>query len=391
MTLYSHSRLGCFEQCPLRFKFNYIDKLETEIGEGVEAFLGTRVHEALEKLYTDVKFQETPTLQKLLDYFDSEWKKNWNDAIVIVRKQYNEENFRKMGEKFITDFYNRHQPFNQEKTVSTEKRVIIKLDGGFTLQGYIDRLSCNDGVYTIHDYKTANTLPTNDKLDTDRQLALYSIAVKQDYQDCKEVRLVWHYLAFDKEFSSSRTEEQIEQLKKDIINVIKKIESTTSFPAKASALCSWCQFQGFCPNFKHLQKVESLPPNEYLSDDGVKLVNEYAATAEQLHKIEDKLEQLREALLLYSNKEGSEIIYGSDIRALIKSYPRMSFPKRGDPRQKQFIEAIKQIGLWEDLSSVDVYELTKRINRKEIHEDLIKLLEKFITKSETTTVRLGKK
>ena len=50
MTLYSHSRLSTFENCPLKFKYTYIDKIETGIEESIEAFLGSRVHEALEKL-----------------------------------------------------------------------------------------------------------------------------------------------------------------------------------------------------------------------------------------------------------------------------------------------------------------------------------------------------
>ena len=78
MPTFSHSRIGCFEQCPLKYKFNYIDKLETEIEDTVEAFLGKRVHETLEKLYKDLKFQKLNTLKELLDFFNSEWKKNWN-------------------------------------------------------------------------------------------------------------------------------------------------------------------------------------------------------------------------------------------------------------------------------------------------------------------------
>jgi putative RecB family exonuclease len=50
MTVYSHSRLSCFEQCPQKFKLQYIDKVETDVEESVEAFLGSRTHETLEKL-----------------------------------------------------------------------------------------------------------------------------------------------------------------------------------------------------------------------------------------------------------------------------------------------------------------------------------------------------
>ena len=60
-----------------------------------------------------------------------------------------------MAEKFITDYYNRYNPFNQGKTISLEDRILINLDedGDYKLQGYIDRLSeAKDGFYEIHDY-----------------------------------------------------------------------------------------------------------------------------------------------------------------------------------------------------------------------------------------------
>jgi len=50
MTVYSHSRLSCFEQCPQKYKLQYIDRMETEVEENIEAFLGSRVHDTLEKL-----------------------------------------------------------------------------------------------------------------------------------------------------------------------------------------------------------------------------------------------------------------------------------------------------------------------------------------------------
>ena len=46
------------------------------------------------------------------------------------------------------------------------------------LQGYIDRISVTrNGLWQIHDYKTGRWVPTQEELDTDRQLALYQIGV----------------------------------------------------------------------------------------------------------------------------------------------------------------------------------------------------------------------
>ena len=48
---------------------------------------------------------------------------------------------------------------------------------------------------------------------------------------------------------SRRTDEQLENLKKDIINLIDKIKATTEFLSKKSVLCGWCEFKSMCPKF----------------------------------------------------------------------------------------------------------------------------------------------
>lgn len=392
MAVYSHSRLSCFEQCPLKFKFEYIDKVETKIEETVETFLGSRVHEALEKLYKDLKFQKLTPLKELLAFFNDSWKKNWNDAIVIVRDEYNQENYRKMGEKFIVDYFNRYRPFDQSRTIALETERTVDLDDYYKIHIRVDRLALSDdNIYEIHDYKTSNKLLTQDELDNDRQLAVYAYGIRKMYPDAAKIKLVWHFLAFDKEMSSSRTPEQIDSLKKEIINLIKKIEAEKNFPANISALCDWCEFQVMCPEWKHKFKTEELEPNEYLKEGGVKLVNEFAKTKEEHDKLAEKLEKIREALVSYAKKENVTMIFGSDVKASVKAYPKLSFPKKGDPIQEKFFEAVKRIGLWDRLATVDVYELTKMINKGELHEDLLKLLDNFIEKSEIVRVGLRKK
>ena len=321
MSLYSHSRLSCFEQCSLKFKFSYIDKVETEIEETVEAFLGSRVHETFEKLYKDFKFQKLNTLKELLEFYNKSWEENWNDAIVIVRKEYDPENYRKMGEKFIIDYYNRYKPFNQSTTIALETEKTVELDDNHNIHIRIDRLSLADEkTYEIHDYKTSNKLPTQDDLDNDRQLAIYAYGIKKMYPDAEEIKLVWHFLAFDKEMTSTRKPEQLEALRKEILELIEKIEKEQKFPPTVSILCDWCEFQVICPEWKHKFETSTLEPNKYLKEEGVTLVNEYASAKEESDKLSEKLEKIREALIIYAKKKGITSIFGSGVKASVKSY-----------------------------------------------------------------------
>jgi putative RecB family exonuclease len=87
MTVYSHSRLSTFEQCPHKFKLRYIDKVETDVEESVEAFMGIRVHETLKKLYQYLMYQNEDTLGYLFGFLRDEWATNWNNSITIVKKE----------------------------------------------------------------------------------------------------------------------------------------------------------------------------------------------------------------------------------------------------------------------------------------------------------------
>ena len=133
--------------------------------------------------------------------------------------------------------------------MSLEERILINLDdsGYYKLCGYIDRLTeADDGCYEIHDYKTCSRLPSLETIENDRQLALYSIGVKQRCPDVKDVRLVWHFLKFDKEIDSTRTDKELEELKSKTIKLIDKIENTEKIPTNPSRLCNWCKFKHLC-------------------------------------------------------------------------------------------------------------------------------------------------
>jgi putative RecB family exonuclease len=250
MTIYSHSRLSTFEQCPYRFKLKYLDKIKPEIEQTIEAHLGKCTHDALEWLYNQViKYSKVPTITEIIDKYTSKWQTTMPDEIKIVRNNLTAKDYFNKGIKFLIDYYLKYKPF-QDGTLELEKRILIRLDpeGKYQIQGFIDRLVKNPktGEFEIHDYKTANSLPSKEKINTDRQLALYSIGVKELFNTQSNVNLVWHYLAHNTKIVSKRTNQQLEKLRQDIINLIKEIESTTEFPTYTSVLCDWCEYKTMC-------------------------------------------------------------------------------------------------------------------------------------------------
>ena len=81
-------------------------------------------------------------------------------------------------------------------------------------------------------------------------------------------------------------------------------------------------------------------------------------------------------------------MYGSDVKVSVKSYPKLSFPKKEDPSRDKFFEAVKKTGLWDKLAVVDTFELAKMINKGEIADELKKLLDEYIERREIMTVRV---
>ena len=191
MVIYSHSRLSSYEKCPLSFRYKYIDKIRVPFEKTVETHLGKVVHEALEWLYLEIKDGERiPSLDEVLIIYREQWNKKWDDNIKIVRNHLKKEDYFNKGLQFLIDYYMKHKPFS-DNTIDIEKRVFINIDkeGKYKLQGFIDRLVYNleKDHYEVHDYKTSNNLPLPETIEKDRQLALYSIAIKDAFGYDKEV------------------------------------------------------------------------------------------------------------------------------------------------------------------------------------------------------------
>ena len=388
---YSHSKLGTYENCPRQYRFAYVDRIRRE-EEGIEAFLGNCFHQAMEKLYTELRFR-VMSLDELQAFYQDAWRKNFHGKIVIVEKEKTADDYFKLGLKFIEDYYRHYHPFDQNRILGVEREIEVDLDGSghYILRGYVDRIDLTpDGVYEIHDYKTGSFLPTQQDIDSDRQLAVYQIGLQKMWPRAQKVRLVWHFVAFDQEFSSTRSPEQLEKLREEIIQLIDLIEADREFPARESALCSWCAYQSICPLKKHEVEVTPLPANEYLKEEGVRLVNLYAEFSEKKREIETELEKLREALIEYAAQRGLERIVGSGYHVNLKKQEKIQVPGAGE-KERQVLEALlKQSGLWEQFSTVDRFSLEKAILEKKIDESLLNKLLDLVKVEMAYNLRLSK-
>ncbi len=380
MATYSHSRVSTFEQCAYKYKLQYIDKAEPEIENTIEAFMGGIVHQALEDLYTRKKFKQRVSKESLIKFYRDTWEKEYSDDIKVVKAESHgltAENYRKMGEKFLSDYYDKYYPFEQLTILGIETQDMMTLKDGSRWHVRIDKFACDDkGNYYVMDYKTNARMKDQEEADEDRQLAMYSFWVKDKFKDAKSVKLVWHMLAFNKEVVSERTEKQLEKLQDEVIALIKKIENAKEFPTNVTALCNYCGFKYMCPSFKHQEQLAEKAEEskkKFKDDDGLKLVDSFAELRTKRLEIEEKEEQLRLDLIEFAKQKDVDVVYGSNMKAGVKGYEKFSMPE--DEKEKaKFIELVKKKGLWEDLSMINHFRISSLAVKGELDADLKKKL-----------------
>jgi len=137
---YSHSRLSCYEKCPFQYKLKYVDRVRAPLGTSIEAFVGSMVHDALEWLYRLVRDGRVATRGELADKYQELWDAKWKDDIRVIKHELAVEHYRSNGQKWVEQYWDRYQPFDQGITIDLECKVSIDLPGGGKVMGYIDRL-----------------------------------------------------------------------------------------------------------------------------------------------------------------------------------------------------------------------------------------------------------
>ena len=380
MASYSHSRISLFEQCPYKYKLHYIDKIRPEAPEIIETFMGGIVHQVLEKMYEDRKFKKRVSKAILLKFYKDLWEKEYTSDILVAKADQGltAENYRKMGLEFIENYYDSHKE-DDMTVLALETEDRLTLPDGNSWHVKMDKLGCNEDIYFVCDYKTNAKMKTQEEVDEDRQLAMYSIWVKDKFKDAKKVILKWHMLAFDKDITSERTEEQLKKLQEEVMSVIKKIETAIKekdFPTHVTALCDYCVYKSICPSFKHQTELEVKAEEsvkKFKEDDGLKIVDEFAELKTKKKEMEEKEENLKNDLIGFAKQKGVDVVYGSNMKASVKEYEKFSMPDDEDEKAK-FIELVKKKGLYDNLSNLNALKISALAVKGELDPELKKKL-----------------
>jgi RecB family exonuclease len=311
----SYSRIARYEQCPLSFKLQYIDKLPSE--PGMPARFGSTVHAVLENLVREhVQAERVGALseERALALLQDQWTQDrmtgaaeYAEAADIVRTFVRDE-----GVVDPSDVLGIEQPF--------EIQV-----GRFTVLGYIDRADRieGDGV-ALRDYKTFRTLPDQHEVDASLQLSLYAAAARQLWPWAKHVRLELHMLRQGVRMRTGRSEKQLEAALAYAASLGEQTESTTtSFPPRLNPNCVYCDHRAQCPAFSRALLGNRTEVCEALSDlEAVaREREEVAVLAKVLYARRDELDSILKAQL---ESKGELVLAGMKYR--LGQVARRDFP-----------------------------------------------------------------
>ena len=250
MPSFSHSKLTTYQQCQQKYKFRYVDEIPPPV-RSIELHLGDTVHQALEKLYADALLGKLQSTDEILAFYQETWDEGFSPLMRIVRSGTNARTYLELGRQMLLAYHKRFYPFNESTTLELEEKFSFPLSDGHEIRGIIDRLArAEDGSLEIHDYKTSRRFPGPSQVGSDMQLALYELALRQRWPDAQRITLIWHYLTFDQAITIAKTLRQLEMVKQKTLDLISRIEATTSFATQVTPLCDWCEYKEMCPAMK---------------------------------------------------------------------------------------------------------------------------------------------
>ena len=235
----SFTRVDTFEQCPRRFRYQYVDGLPQ--APAPQLSFGSSIHGALEWLY-DRKHPELPslddTLQALFDAWDSTGYAEV-DRDEQVRAYAH-------ARDVVSAFHGRVTAEGFRLPAATEAWFELPVGEDIVVVGAIDRVDVDDdGQLHVVDYKTNRRARSRSQVRGSLQLAIYALATRELYGRLPAT------VALDFVVPGVRVEVPVTELDLDavparLISAAERIRAGEDTPTP-NRLCDWCDFRAICP------------------------------------------------------------------------------------------------------------------------------------------------
>lgn len=370
----SYSAIQTYLQCPKRYEFQEVQKIR--VPKSREAIFGTLIHSTLHFMFQ--KDPLFPTLEEVVAYFREHWpmletfnKDVAHDALKQPWTEEDEKAYFEQGVKMLKRFYEKNAPWNFH-IVDLESRFEITLTDEKTGEthvaaGIIDRIDkLDDGTYEIIDYKTGKRMPSQDLLDQDLQLSLYSLGLQKRWPHLKseDIKLSLYFLRHEEKLSTAVNSETTEKTKQHILKTIadiqERLKSGKEFEPIPSALCNWCGYRPMCPAWRHLYKKETDPL--LAADKADAAIEKYFELKKTEKQLEQEIKILQDQIKAYMDQEKLTRVFSTDGTISKKLIQRYAYDL------EKIKALLSPLNKWESILKADETKLKQTL--KELPEDI---------------------
>ncbi len=245
------SRLGCYLDCPRRYRFAYLDRPTPPKGPPwAHNSFGAAIHTALANWWKAPR--DRRTVEHVGELLDRAWLVDGyrDDA----QRSEARERAREMLVRYVAKLDPEHEPVGVERTVA------LKTDHA-ALFGRVDRIDerPSEGLVVV-DYKTGRQVLTLDDARTSMALAIYALGAERTLRRrCRRVEL--HHLPTGDVLAWDHTDDgllrhlrRVDSLAREIAVLDERFRSGVTdeeadrlYPVSVGPLCGWCDFNRSCP------------------------------------------------------------------------------------------------------------------------------------------------
>jgi putative RecB family exonuclease len=247
----SWSALSTYRNCPLKYKFRYVDGLPEESVSSALVF-GTGIHSAVEQHYQSILSGDPkPDLDALMFAYRSAWLPHDPDALQFGSTE-TRASLDTLASKMLTAFLNSTAASVQGRVLGVEEEIRgMLVEGVPDLYGRVDLLTEDSDSLIITDIKTSRGKWSQEQVeDSGEQLLLYS-HLASEISPGKKIATRFLVITKTKEPVVEEHVRGVEpgNVKRTLAGVERvwrAIESGVFYPAPSTMNCSSCGYRAAC-------------------------------------------------------------------------------------------------------------------------------------------------
>lgn len=247
----SPSSLKLYQECPRKYLFRYIDRLEQKDAEHLR--LGKFVHKVLEDFHNFLLNEPGADLASLM----TACFKGAIPDFELTKES------KVRAHEMLVLYLNSLKKEGLPNVVANEQKFSIDIGDEITVRGIADRIDKDEGgVYAIKDYKSGKSKHLDEF-----QLLVYGLLLLERDPSLEKFHGTYIVLGEDKRINYRFTRTDIDRVLTKIRKIVGQIREDQTWEPNPSPLCRWCDYEELCPATKTRRQKQKISDDTWLQSD----------------------------------------------------------------------------------------------------------------------------